>query len=63
MSELQLSAMQAGREREQLRRDTLSAERVSAFTAWLKAGSVLREIPCVPSDLDYAAARRRGMRV
>ena len=53
-------AMAAGRAR-QLREDRSDAvRRVVAYTKWLKAGSNFRQIPEIPSDSDYQAARRAG---
>lgn len=52
--------MQAGRKRGQLAQTHEAISRVQRFEAWLKAGSVLKDIPCVPSDMDYAMARKHG---
>lgn len=54
------AAMMRGRQKYNQRRRQEACERVCAFTAWLAAGSILRDIPCVPTDSDYAIAREMG---
>jgi hypothetical protein len=57
MNAAQKRAMQQGRERYQRERQARAIARVEAFRAWLAGGSVLRAIPEIPSDADYAASR------
>lgn len=60
MNSTRKRAMAEGRKRweRQQRRDAL--DRVAAFERWLKAGSPSGGCPVIPSDADYAAARRAG---
>jgi hypothetical protein len=60
MSPEQLRRMQAGRERAQREREVESVRRVGEYRRWLLAGSPSQRIPEVPSDGDYAVARRRA---
>ena len=54
-----LRKMREGRLRAQRERERDAIHRVRQFTAWLKAGSVLRDIPReLPTDADYAIARK-----
>lgn len=54
----QLRAMQEGRERAYERRQEESAERVRAFTDWLRSGGKIKEMPSVPTSADYRRAKR-----
>lgn len=69
MTDQQLAAMAAGRQRAQVRRQRHAVERVQAFKRWLAAESkalasgdrehwreILRAIPAIPSDRDYRLA-------
>jgi hypothetical protein len=49
-----------GRRRRQQESARASVARVRRYQAWLRAGSRLRDIPTIPSDADYAVARRLG---
>jgi ferric-dicitrate binding protein FerR (iron transport regulator) len=53
----QLAKMREGRQRAERQRRREAIARVRAYEAWLKAGSVLRRIPAIPSDADYRTAR------
>lgn len=59
MNSAQIRAMQDGRKRSARERERDSIYRVRAYTKWLKAGSNLRTMPDLPTDADYALARRR----
>lgn len=50
-----IAAMQAGRRAAADARRQSAEARVEAFRAWLRAGSVLRDIPEIPTDADFAA--------
>ena len=52
-------AMARGRERKRREDDRVAVRRVLAYTRWLQSGSVLSKIPEIPTDRDYAIARRR----
>lgn len=60
MTHAQLKRMEAGRRRKQREQQRGAIARVVAFERWLAAGSVLRQIPCLPTDVDYAIARAAG---
>lgn len=57
LSKKHLEAMQRGRERKLEEQRAIGRKRVTDFTAWLKAGSVLRDIPAIPKDSDYACIK------
>jgi len=64
LTEEQLQAMRAGRERAQQRRREEAQHRVSNFQAWLREDATARVqgrrspmMPAIPSDNDYALVR------
>jgi len=50
-------AMREGRERRQPARREEAITRVREYERWLRSGSVLRDIPAIPTDQDYRVAR------
>jgi uncharacterized protein with GYD domain len=48
-----IKAMQEGRRRAAATNKNAGAKRVADYTAWLKAGSNLLQIPEIPKDSDY----------
>lgn len=52
--------LQDGRRRAQAERRLNAISRVRNYERWLKAGSLLRAIPEIPSDADYRIARNAG---
>jgi hypothetical protein len=53
-------ALAAGRRRKQTEDRKAAIARVDAYERWLKRGSVLRQIPPIPTDADYRKARDAG---
>jgi len=54
-----IAAMQLGRKIKRQEADLRARERVAAWREWVAAGSDIRCIPEVPTDLDYEIAGRR----
>jgi hypothetical protein len=53
-------ALRSGYAQWDRRRRKAAIARVLTFERWLKNGSKLGQIPCVPSDNDYNIARAAG---
>lgn len=61
MNTAQIAKMQRGREKHRETAAQESCKRVTAFILWLETGSVLRSIPPIPTDAEWAVARSRGV--
>ena len=51
-----LEAMKEGRQRFLVEKRERAIQRVKVYRDWLAAGSVVRDVPEIPSDADFRAA-------